>query len=79
MGWPIVIDPGAADPIDRPRQPDLTIIAADDTPAAVVALDRDKHLANVHGLDSPTRSDRGKRQLNRFRLVLSRDSPEKHA
>jgi len=55
MGRATVIDTRAADLIDRPRQPDLTIIAADDAPAAIAALHRDKNLANVHGLDSPTR------------------------
>jgi len=53
MGRASVI--ATADLIDRPRQPDLTIIAADDAPAAIAALYRDKNLANVPSLDSPTR------------------------
>jgi hypothetical protein len=52
LRWPIVIDSRAAYPIDRPRQPHRTIIAADYTPATIADLHRDKDLTNIHGLDS---------------------------
>jgi hypothetical protein len=56
MGRPIVIDSRTADPIERPRQPHGTIITADDAPAAIAVLHRDKDLTNIHCLNSRTTS-----------------------